>query len=158
MLLTSLTWRLLMELNHHLLVRSKVSYPLKEGGITGCGGGIRNLWAELMRLTDRLNPRNMWRRRRESNPPKSDRQSGALPRGLQRHISFPDRTFTDNILDTLNLAFLMERAFFTRLTRNLGAGRGIEPHSPPSDQPLRKHHVRPRHKLGGVNHRVKLSY
>jgi hypothetical protein len=29
-----------------------------------------------------------WRRRRESNPPKSDRQSGALPRGLQRHIKF----------------------------------------------------------------------
>ena len=27
----------------------------------------------------------IWRRRRESNPPKSDRQSGALPRGLQRH-------------------------------------------------------------------------
>ena len=30
----------------------------------------------------------VWRRRRESNPPKSDRQSGALPRGLQRHIKF----------------------------------------------------------------------
>ena len=29
---------------------------------------------------------SIWRRRRESNPPKSDRQSGALPRGLQRHI------------------------------------------------------------------------
>ncbi len=35
-----------------------------------------------------------WRRRRESNPPKSDRQSGALPRGLQRHvgIAYGDRT------------------------------------------------------------------
>ena len=37
-----------------------------------------------MHLARVLRNRN-WRRRRESNPPKSDRQSGALPRGLQRH-------------------------------------------------------------------------
>jgi len=43
------------------------------------------------------------------------------------HNSIPDRTCTDNILDTLNLAFLLERAFFTRLTRNLGAAKGLEP-------------------------------
>ena len=30
-----------------------------------------------------------------------------------------------------------------------GAGRGIEPHSPLRDQSHQKHHVRPRHKLGG---------
>ena len=29
-----------------------------KAALNGCGGGIRNLWAELMRLTDRLNPRN----------------------------------------------------------------------------------------------------
>lgn len=35
------------------------------------------------------------------------------------------------------------------LIPHIGAGRGIEPHSPSSDQPLKKHHVRPRHKFGG---------
>ena len=37
---------------------------------------------------------SIWRRWRESNPPKSDRQSGALPRGLQRHvgIAYGNRT------------------------------------------------------------------
>ena len=35
-------------------------YQLGEQGIIGCGGGIRILRAELMRLTDRLNPRNIF--------------------------------------------------------------------------------------------------
>ena len=39
---------------------------------------IKCRWLALTPIT--------WRRWRESNPPKSDRQSGALPRGLQRHI------------------------------------------------------------------------
>ena len=33
----------------------------------------------------------IWHRRRESNSPKSDRQSGALPRGLRRYIWYPAR-------------------------------------------------------------------
>jgi hypothetical protein len=40
---------------------------------------------------------------------------------LGNKIGSADRTLTDNILDTLNLAFLLERAFFTRLTTNFGA-------------------------------------
>ena len=33
---------------------------LGEESITGCGRCIRNTWAELMRLTDRLNARNIF--------------------------------------------------------------------------------------------------
>ena len=47
-----------MESNHNPRLRKPVYYPLYYAGKIGCGGSIRNFWVELMRLTDRLNPRN----------------------------------------------------------------------------------------------------
>ena len=51
------------------------------------------------------------------------------------------RTYIRRLLASCNDALT-----FIRNTQT-GAGRGIEPHSPSSDQPLKKHHVIPRHCL-----------
>ena len=58
-----------------------------------------------------------------------------------RPNSYADRTFTDNILDTLNLAFLMIRAFFTRMTTHLGGKGEIRTHTGQRMKLLHNHYA-----------------
>jgi hypothetical protein len=56
---------------------------------------------------------------RPTHPSHASQASGVYFVALAFHlIPFAGRTSTSNILDTLNLAFLMTCAFFTQMTTN----------------------------------------
>ena len=110
-------------------LRGPLSCPLVRRNAHKLGGGPRSRTANVYHEGPDLQSGDA--HALASRPPKTcygtpgsstGRLRASLAAALPIKNCFADRTLTDNILDTLNLAFLLERAFFTRLTTKYGSG------------------------------------